>query len=255
MGQKSTNRRSFFGSAIPGGGIDFSRLFKMGIVGLLLAVGLSYCGGRYRDLSMWGGPDEISAETPWIDTNVIELDLVGEQPGEQPTGTPPVKDRTVPRPNDEDNQDEDSQDEDEEEQGKPISDVVDPASLIVDLSRYGPGSFDFRVTESGVAECGYPDGSYDYDVTITIGQEPEANLVEDELEEADDWATSMTLLRFKVQYSTGRISGGTAELIDQGDTYSSTMTVQDFDPETGERSRRPRNTGQAIVKQPGSSLA
>ena len=240
MAHKNNDERSSFEWVVAGFTFSFKTLLKVGILGLLLAVALAYCGARpARNLSVYGGTDEIAAGAPDLDGGISHDQIAAAFPGQDdPEGLSIANDGEQPaqEPVDE-SIEEDNQNDPEEAplDDRPTDadediadDVLDPADLVIDLSTFGTGMFDFTVTESGDAECGYPEGEYQYPATLTLHE----RAVEEN--EADvEPPVTVALTRFGNQLSFAFGWSLPLEMTSEGEGWSSTMTVTDFDPAAG----------------------
>ena len=240
MARNKTNQRSFFEWAIPDRIVDFSGPFKLGIVGLLLAVVLAYCGAlTTRHLTVDGGQDEIAAGYPGFDGGIPRDQVAAAFPGQDDPEGMSIANESEKVDDEESQEDSDEDELPEEDTGAPISDdALDPVGLAIvdsetevgsDISPLETGAWNLTIEESGAAECGYPEDSYEYLAVLTIGVSPEADLEAENVPANDDWEDTATLLRFNKQISFGSRLATPLVLIDGGEGWSSEMTVTEFD--------------------------
>lgn len=245
MGRKNTNRRSFFEWAMPDHVMDVSKLLQLGILALLLALVLAYCGAQFtRHLSVDGGRDEIAAGDPFFDGGIPQDQIAAGYPrdddpqrlsvandpvvgNEPPVFETPAVDEAPPVDDSEELED----GTEEESDGDPSEDISDESTERVDVSRFGIGSWDITIRESGEAACGYPEGSYEYPATVTIGVAPADGF--EPSENLRDWSDTMTLLRFTFQLNSGPSSAVPLGLSGGDDTHSSHITVTELDLDNG----------------------
>ena len=240
MVRNKTNLRSFFDWAMPGRIVNVSGLIKLGIVGLLLAVVLAYCGALATGhLTADGGQDEIAAGYPGFDGGIPRDQVAAAFPGQDDPEGISIANESEKVDDEESQEGGDENEVPEEDTGAPISDdVLDPIGLATvgsetevgsDISSLETGAWNITIRESGAAECGYPEDPYEYHALLTIGVSPAADLEVENVPANDDWTDTVLLVRFSKQISFGSRSVTPLVLSGGGEGWSSEMTVTEFD--------------------------